>query len=155
MKLQVEWSRPIVLKRSRDSFGYILDLSKVTDYPGVYIFGRQWGSGFEALYVGKAANVQSRVKRHLNNLQLMQHLHDAKAGKRVLFAGRFVTKRGQQVDKCLLLTERALIRNFLSAGHDLVNKQGTRIRRHELESVGAHPKRFWPTQMYLERTRGG
>jgi hypothetical protein len=155
VKLQIEWGAPVILRRSRENFGYILDLSKVTDYPGVYIFGRQWGSGFEALYVGKAANVQIRVKGHLNNLRLMQHLHTAKTGKRVLLAGSLVTKRGQQVDKGLVLAERALIRFFLSEGHDLVNKQGTLIRRHELESTGRHPKRFFPTLMYLEKTRRG
>ena len=153
MKLQVDWGRPIVLNRNRNSFGYMLDLSRLTDRPGVYIFGRQWGSGFEALYVGKAENIQSRVKGQLNNLRLMEHLRTAKTGKRVLLTGMFVTKRGQQVDRGLRLMERALIRYFLSEGHDLVNMQGTQIRRHEIESTGRHPKRFFPTLMYLERTR--
>lgn len=153
MKLHVEWGKPIALKRSRDSFGYTFDFSRVTDYPGVYIFGRQWGSGFEALYVGKAANVQHRVKTHLNNLRLMQHLHEAKTGKRILLVGELLTKPGQQVNSALALAEKALIRYFLSEGHDLVNKQGTRIRRHHLESTGQHPKRFFPSLMYLERTR--
>jgi hypothetical protein len=70
-----------------------------------------------------------------------------------LLVGEYVTKGGQRVEKCLALSERALIRYFLSEGHDLVNMQGTRIRRHELESTGRHPKRFFPSLMYLERTR--
>lgn len=72
----------------------------------------------------------------------------------MLLVGEYVTKPGQRIEKCLDLTERALIRYFLSEGHDLVNKQGTRIRRHELESTGRRPKRFFPTVMYLERSRG-
>lgn len=56
--------------------------------------------------------------------------------------------------KSLALAERALIRYFLSEGHDLVNKQGTRLRRHELQSSGTHPKRFFPRNMYLERAKG-
>jgi hypothetical protein len=52
------------------------------------------------------------------------------------------------------LCERTLIRYFLSEGHDLVNKQGVRIRRHEINSGGHQPKRFIPRLMFLERARG-
>lgn len=154
MKLHVQWARPIPLRPSRDGISYTVDLEKVSDYPGVYIFGRRHGDIFEALYVGKSMNMRRRVKGHLNSLQLMRHLRTAKAGKKVLLIGEYITKPGQRIEKCLALTERALIRHFLSDGHDLVNKQGTRIRRHELESTGRHPKRFFPTLMYLERSRG-
>jgi hypothetical protein len=155
MHLHVEWGRPIRLKdASKDNMIYGVDLGKVTDEAGVYIFGRRWGSRCEALYVGKAANIRSRVKGHLNNLRLMQHLHNAKTGKRIVLAGRLVTKRGQKLPKSLALAERALIRYFLSEGHDLVNRQGTRLRRHELASSGQHPKRFFPKLMYLEKAKG-
>ncbi|MFN3566816.1 MAG: GIY-YIG nuclease family protein, partial [Burkholderiaceae bacterium] len=60
----------------------------------------------------------------------------------------------QRVEKSLVLIERALIRYFLSEGHDLVNKQGTRLRRHEIVSSGKHPKRFIPSPMYLEKAKG-
>ena len=67
MKLYVEWSRPIQLKdASKENMIYGIDLSKVSAGTGVYIFGRRWGSQFESLYVGKARNVRSRVKGHLN-----------------------------------------------------------------------------------------
>jgi hypothetical protein len=155
MNLQVEWGRLVQLKdATNDNMIYDLDLGKVTDDAGVYLFGRRWGSQFEALYVGKAGNIRSRIKGHLNNLRLMQHLRNAKTGKRIVLAGRLVTKRGQKLPKSLLLAERALIRYFLSEGHDLVNKQGTRLRRHELTSSGNHPKRFFPKLMYLERAKG-
>ena len=155
MELQIEWGRPIQLRdASKDNMIYGLDLSKVNVAAGIYIFGRRWGRQFEALYVGKASNIRGRVKGHLNNLRLMQHLHNARTGKRVLLAGKLVTKRGQRLSKCLVLTERALIRYFLSEGHDLVNKQGTRLRRHQLESLGRHPKRFFPRVIYLERAKG-
>ncbi len=155
MNLQVEWGRPVQLKDAiKENMIYGLDLGKVTAGAGVYIFGRHWGSQFEALYVGKAGNVRGRVKQHLNNLRLMQHLHSAKNGKRIVLAGTLVTRRGQQLPKSLLLAERALIRYFLSEGHDLVNKQGVRLRRHELASSGKHPKRFFPKVIYLERAKG-
>jgi hypothetical protein len=121
---------------------------------GVYIFGRSWGSGFEALYVGKGNALRGRVKQQFNNLRLMQHVHNAKAGKRILLVGKLITKPGQRNVKAVNLTERALIRYFLSEGHDLVNKQGARLRRHELLSTGKHPKRFFPSPMYLEKSKG-
>ncbi len=155
MKLQIEWGRPIQLTdASKDKMIYNLDLNRVSAAAGIYIFGRSWGHQFEALYVGKASKIRGRVKGHLNNLRLMQHLHNARTGKRVLLAGRLVTKPGQQLAKCLVLAERTLIRYFLSEGHDLVNKQGTRLRRHQLDSSGRHPKRFFPRVIYLERGSG-
>lgn len=68
--------------------------------------------------------------------------------------GRIVTKPGQQLEKCLTVIERALIRYVLSEGHDLVNKQGTRFLGHEVPSSGIHPKRFIPRLMYVERGKG-
>jgi hypothetical protein len=155
MQLHVDWGRPILLKDGTEqNLIYYLDLDKLPSNPGIYILGRRWGKGFEALYVGKANNVCSRMKGQLNNLRLMQHLRNAKTGRRLVLAGEVVPKPGQRLQKSLLLIERALIRYFLSEGHDLVNKQGTRLRRHEVVSSGRHPKRFIPGLMYLEKARG-
>lgn len=155
MKLYVEWSRPVSLKdATRQNLIYKLDLDRLPNAPGIYVLGRRWGSQFEALYVGKANGIRGRVKSQLNNLRLMQHLRNAKAGKRIALAGRILTKPGQQLDRCLPLIERALIRYFLSEGDDLVNKQGTRLRRHELSPSGKHPKRFIPSLMYVEKGKG-
>jgi len=155
VNLQIEWCRPIQLKdaTSEGQF-YGLDLGKVTSSAGVYIFGRRWGSQFEALYVGKAGNIQRRLRGHLDSLKLMQHIRNAKIGKRVLLAGDLITRPGQRLGRCLALSERALIRHFLSEGHDLANIQGMKMRRHELESSGKQPRRFWPGTIYLERGKG-
>jgi hypothetical protein len=155
VKLHVDWSRVIPLRDgTKENLIYVVDLAKLPQAAGVYIFGRRWGSDFEALYVGKAGDVRGRVKGQMNNLRLMQHLKNAKNGSRVVLAGKMITKQGQQRDKCIRLVERALIRYFLSEGHDLVNKQGTRLRRHEVTSAGKHPKRIMPGVMYLERAKG-
>jgi hypothetical protein len=119
-----------------------------------YVFGRRYGRNFEALYVGKATELHGRIKGQLKNLPLMLHLKKATSGKRVVLTGRFVARPGQQPAKCLSLIERSLIRYFLSEGHDLVNKQGTRLRRHEINSRGNQPKRFIPRLMYLDRAKG-
>ena len=155
MNLQIEWNRPLQLRdATKENMIYKLDVSKVISATGIYVFGRRWGSQFEALYVGKAINIRGRVQGHFNNLRLMQHLRNAKNGKRVLMAGQLITKPGQRLAKGLALAERALIRYFFSEGHDLVNKQGIRLRRHELDSTGKYPKRVFPRTIYLERAKG-
>jgi hypothetical protein len=147
--------RPIQLKDgSKQNLIYVLDTNKLPATSGLYILGRRWGSEFEALYVGKANNIRGRVKGQLNNLRLMQHLRNAKTGKRIVLAGKIITKPGQQLEKSLQLGERGLIRYFLSEGHELVNKQGTRLRHHEVLSSGNHPKRFFPRAIFLERSKG-
>ncbi len=132
---------------------YFVDPSKLPGIAGVYIFGRRWGGKIEALYVGKGSRVNARVKGQFNNLHLMQHVRNAKTGERVLIVGKLMIKRGQRAEKALALAELALIRYFLSEGHDLVNKQGTRLRRHELVS-SKHPKRLLHSPIYLEKTKG-
>ena len=136
------------MKRARTA-GYAIDSLKVPEEPGVYVFGRRWGDSFEALYVGKAKSFWSRVNGQLNNLRLMSHLRDAKVGNRVMVPGSIVTKPGQQIDKCLALVEKSLIRYYLSEGHDLVNIQGTLLRRHEVLSSQTPrwlvPRRMYPT----------
>ncbi|MEC9362418.1 MAG: GIY-YIG nuclease family protein [Pseudomonadota bacterium] len=155
MKLHLEWSRPLLLKdATAENLVFKADLSKIPAAPGIYVFGRRWGSQFEALYVGKAANLRGRVKSHFNNLRLMQHVKNARNGRRVVLIGKFVSRPGQQVEKCLRILERGFIRHFLSEGHDLVNKQGTAIRRHEFVSTGRHPRRVFPNSMYVEKAKG-
>ncbi len=153
MKLHLEWVRPVALK-SAGRLIYTAKIDKLPSVPGIYVFGRRWRGQFEALYVGKANRIKGRVKLHFNNLHLMQHLKNAKSGKRLILAGKILTRPGQQLDKSLKLVERGFIRYFLSEGHDLVNKQGTRLRRHELTSSGKHPKRFFPRLMYVDKAKG-
>lgn len=151
MKLQLDWSRPVQMRRVRGSI-YSLDLERIPDTAGVYVFGRRYGDDFEALYVGKARNVRRRVKGQLNNLRLMSHVRDAKIGHRIVLVGSVITKPGQQIEQCLTLAERSLIRYFLSDGHDLVNISGARLRSHEI--ISSHrPMRFVPSPMYIDRIR--
>jgi len=152
MKIFVEWGRLLTLRDgSIRNMIYVVDVDKVPDSAGVYVFGRRWGKKIEAVYVGKGTNIRSRVKGQFNNLRLMQHLKQAKSGKRVLLFGKVITKPGQKIDKVVFLLERALIRHFLSEGHDLVNIQGVRMRRHEVNSDGYQPKKFIPRLMFLEK----
>ena len=153
MKLHLEWSRQVPLKRSRQrSLVYTIDMDKLPDEPGLYVFGRRFGNSFEGLYVGKAKTIRRRVRNQLNNSRLMQHVMTARRGKRILLVGRYVSKPGQGETKSLLLLEQALIRHFVSEGDDLVNVSGTRIRQHEITSARKQLKKFIPATMYLEKT---
>lgn len=152
MKLYLEWGSQIPLKDgSRQNFIYLPDQKKLPKAAGVYVFGRRRRNGdFEALYVGNATDIRGRVWSHRNNLPLMMHIKNARSGERVVRAGIFKSRPGQKAEKCLPLIERALIRYFLSEGHDLANKQGTRLRRHEIASDGRHPNRFIPKLMFVD-----
>ncbi len=147
------WGRPVRLKDgSKEDLIYSVKVSKLPAKPGFYIFGRQWGHAFEALYIGQSEHVQKRVQEHLvGNVPLMLRMRKAKTGNRVVIAGVLKTRPGQQLKKCLLLIERAFIRHFLSEGHDLINEQGTRLRQHEIYSDGPQPKRIFPKAMYVNR----
>jgi hypothetical protein len=155
MRLGIEWKKPIPLQRdTRNGLTFSVDLAKIEAEPGVYIFARKWGGSYEALYVGKSRNLRSRINGHLNNHRLVKHIENASTGQRVVVVGYPVTLRGQQMHRVLPVLERALIRHFLAEAHDLVNKHGMRINRHEIESDGGIPKAFVPREMFLERTKG-
>ena len=150
MKLGMEWTKPITLVDAAHlNLIYSFDSAKLPEKAGIYVFGRRFGSNFEALYVGQATSIRGRAKGQLKNLPLMLHLKKAKSGKRVLIAGCFIPKRGQREAKCLPILERALIRYFLSEGHNLVNKQGVQLRRHDITSTGA--RRKVPALMFVDR----
>ena len=152
MKLQLKWEGLVPLRDgSKENLIYLFDSQKLPTSAGVYVFGRrQKNGGFEALYVGRARNVRARVWSHRNHLRLMMHLKNAKQGERVVRVGVFKARPGQIPQKCLPLIERILIRYFLAEGHDLVNKAGTRLGRHQLASHGKHPNLFIPKLMYLD-----
>lgn len=148
MNIEVEWSQPIPMRRLR-TVGYSVDLVRVPEAAGVYVLGRRWGEHFEASYVGKALDIRARINGQLNNRRLMTHVREAKVGNRVLVAGVILTKGGQKIEKCLTLVERALVQHFLSAGDDLVNAQGTHLRRHVISSTQT-PRWLVPKEMYLD-----
>jgi hypothetical protein len=156
MQLHMNWWLPISLRNaSAENLIYTVDPKALPTDPGIYVFGRRQRNGrFEALYIGKADNLQRRVYNHRKNLPLMMHLKGAKQGEKVVRIGVFKPRGNQAPAKCLPIIERALIRYFLSEGHDLANKQGTRLRRHEIKSDGRHPNKFIPKLMFVDRTRG-
>ena len=145
MDIEVEWLQPIVISRSSRGFHAGIarfELDGVPDGPGIYAFARRYGRNVEPLYVGKAENLRRRMKQQLNNYKLMQAVADSKIGARVLLVAKVRPKGGQQLGKVLTVAERAYIRAALSQGFEIVNKQGTRERKHEIRSVGRHSRQL-------------
>lgn len=152
MDLEIRWLKQLPLHDGTEiGLIYSFDWEKLPGTAGIYVFVRRWGRQFEALYVGKGSNLQGRARGQLNNLKLMNHVKNASNGKRFVLAGEFLAKPGQQQPVCLRHLERAFIRHYLSKGHDLVNIQGTRLRRHSVNSSGRYPRRWWPSVIYIEK----
>ena len=146
MELNLQWQRKLPLKKSKfENLIYECDLPKIPVHSGIYVVGRTFGRSFEALYVGQALNLRSRIKGQLNNLGLMKNVQNAAAGNRHVLVGVFLPKPAQNRAKCLSILESALIRHYMSEGHDLFNKQGKKIKSHAVNSIGAKtlvPKRI-------------
>jgi hypothetical protein len=140
MQISVLWQQPIDLYDGSDSSqNYIYtcdDLNCVPEDAGVYIFARRFAEILYPLYVGQAGSLRYRVRQQLNNVRLMRGVQNAKIGARVLLVGVLDLKGGQKTATALNLAERALIEQFLNAQHELLNKQGTRIRADEILSSG-------------------
>lgn len=155
MILKISWIKPIMMRKAtNEGLIYSVNLERIPDGAGVYIFARYWGGRYYALYVGQSKDLKGRVKGHLNNLKLMKYLERAKNGNRVVIIGNAMTQPGQKINKVLKTLERAFIRHFLAEGHDLVNRQGVRIRTHEILSDGPIKKSFVPSSIYLEKRKG-
>lgn len=150
MQLYVDWLTPVPM-RSSDTLILTTDFAVLPQSPGVYIFCRKWGKQSEALYVGRAENIRSRVRQQTNNLKLMKHIANAAIGQRQIIAGCFLPKPGQPLTKCLDLIERALIRHFLSEGHNLVNKVGAKLWEHEIDSTGQFKMGGVPKKMLTRK----
>ena len=135
MDLNLQWGDPLELRRSPSSAIYDVNVSEIPEAPGVYVFYRVHGDVKAALYVGKGENLQSRIRQQLNAVKLMKGIENALTGSRYLICANFQRKSGQQLT-CLPIIERALIRYYLSTkeGDELLNIQGSRIKKHSLTS---------------------
>jgi hypothetical protein len=151
MKLALKWHKPLALKADKDGNGiYTIPLDDIPTKPGIYIFLRNHCSVFKALYIGKADNLRSRIKQQLNNLRLMRGIETSATGKRLLAFGEFIPKQGQQQTKALQRMEKAYIRHYLADGHQLFNKQGTKIARDSIASERSTLRKFIPQYLYFE-----
>ena len=129
---------------------YGTDIELVPEAPGVYIFFRQFGNSPEALYVGKAMNLRSRIKQQLNAHRLMKGIEAAAMGARYIAIGELRRKPGQQIEPCLRVVEHGLIRHYLALGAGLLNIQGSQIRKHSLTSERTTARKLIPKVIFFE-----
>jgi hypothetical protein len=150
MEIELKWQKELPLKHNSKDDAYELDLESIAEAPGIYIFGRRHSTLFEALYVGKVATLRDRIKTQLNNHKLLTHVWNAKTGRRIVMLGEFKAKPNQKHRDCLPIAEKALIRYFVSKGHDLVNVHGVTLRHHGVSSTGAHKVKDFPNYIQVE-----
>jgi hypothetical protein len=154
MDLYLKWHKPIPLKDSPSANRiYDVTLDSIPDTPGIYIFFRLHGVKHEALYVGKATSLKTRIRQHLNinNDKLMEGIKNSPNGSRSLAFGEFVAKPGQQLKRSLGRMERGLIRHYYALGDRLLNIQGIRIVEDSLTSQRSELKSLIPRALYFER----
>jgi len=152
MNLHLRWHSPLTLRNDFSNNGiYTTDIASLPDAPGVYIFARTFGNACQALYVGKANSLATRIPQQLNNVQLMIGLLNAQTGLRKLIYAQFLPRPGQQQATSLKAIEHALIRHYLEDGHPLLNVQGTSIVKDSLCSERTILKRFIPKTIYFKR----
>lgn len=155
MRIDLSWEKPLRL-RDGGKLHYIYycpTLSRVPNKAGVYVFARTFGSHVAPLYVGQALKLRKRIEQQFkNNVRLMQGLHQADIGRRILLVGRLKLHPGQQKKKVLDIVEASLIKRALAQGYDLLNQQGTKTKVHEIRSKGNHSsKHIAPLTMLVER----
>jgi len=118
------WHKPQLLGR----YPYHPDLELIPKSPGIYVFYRKHGANFQVFYVGKATQLRSRIKGQLNNLKLMNGIHAAANGGRLLAYAEIALKPGQTAASAIHAAEKLMICHFVDDGHALLNIQGMKIR---------------------------
>lgn len=155
LDIEVWWHRPFSLREDDGGLIYVCDeLDEIPNAPGVYVFGRMFGHNITPIYIGRAKKIRRRITQHLeSNVRLMKAVQHAKAGDRVVLAGEWLSKPGQQRERVLPIVEAELISHALAQGHELVNDKGTRTPTHSLTNKGyrAASSRLFRTTMNIKR----
>ena len=142
MQLSIKWHKPVELLdgHKQDLIYTIDDLDQWDEISGVYMLCRQFGGKTIPLYIGKAENISTRIKQHLNTTKLMTKLRKGvpgeTKGKRVVVVGEFTAKSAQSTKKCIGIIERSLIAHALANGYTLLNVKGTNTPTHDIEFSG-------------------
>jgi hypothetical protein len=156
LKLKLIWHEPAMLRPAQPDEPLIYacdELDRIPPKPGIYVFARRFGHAIAPLYVGQALRLRKRIKKQLNNAQLMKGIESMENGQRMVLIGEFDPAPGQQAKTALNVLEKAYIESALSDGFALLNKQGTVQKVHTIESRGkkAHHKPF-PRRVNHRRT---
>jgi hypothetical protein len=139
MHIRIEWQKPILLFRNKKRAYSDDHIAAIEDKAGVYYFARKHGSHLEPFYIGETLALQTRLKRHLNSVRIMDALRGIEnpdtvkisQGSRYFHYG-YLAGNAQNKKKRIRIVQRYLIDEALSGKLLLLNKQGTVIRTHSL-----------------------
>lgn len=153
MKIEGSWSQPIQLKKGPEGgLIYTLDLQKLPAVPGVYVFGRRHGENIVPIYIGQTLSVRGRIKSHLESLPLMRAIENSASGGRFLIYCTVKAGSAEKAKKHIRVVERALILHAQSEGHEIINKQGTKLPTDTISFVGNRTSEaIAPRKMLIKR----
>ncbi len=154
LNFQAHWEQPVqLIDGSKQGLIYYADgINELPESPGAYVFARVHGEYAYPLYVGETTNIRKRLKSHFErSVKLMNSIKGAATGKRIFLYCTIKTSSEKKRDSMLALLQRALIEHALSEGHELFNKQGTKIKAHTISFTGNRTsEQIAPRTMHVE-----
>jgi hypothetical protein len=154
LNFTAHWEQPVQLVdgAKHGLIYYVDDIEGLPTSPGAYVFARVHGDNAYPLYVGETTNIRSRLKSHFkSSVKLMTSIKGAPTGKRIFLYCTIKTSSEKKRDAMIVLLQRAIIEHALSEGHELFNKQGTKIKAHTISFTGNRTsEQITPRTMYVE-----
>ncbi|MBY0412598.1 MAG: GIY-YIG nuclease family protein [Bdellovibrionales bacterium] len=137
MKIEASWSDPIILEKDKTgNLIYTLNIFDLPVEPGVYVFARRHGNKIVPIYIGETLSIRGRVKGHLNSLSLMRSIENSPNGGKFLIYCTVKSSSKERAKKHIKILEKALIIHAQSEGHELFNKQGTKLPTDSIHFTG-------------------
>ena len=155
MEITLIWSQPIQLRSgAKENFIYTFDIDDLPRNSGIYVFGRRKGKAIVPIYIGQSLNLWKRIKKQRNNVKLMMALKNSPGRKKFVTYAELIGRPGQVVTKALDIAEHSLIEHALADGHEIVNVQGAKRRKHYIFSTGGRLGRGWaPKLLAVEKKK--
>lgn len=153
MEIEVKWheSRKLLDGSNKNLIYDIPDLDEYYEMSGVYMFCRRYGKSIAPIYIGKSKNIGNRISQHFNSTKKMKGIENSLNGERILIVGEIICKKGQKIDKCMKIVEKALIDHALANEFELVNDKGTKSEYHKLHFNGnLAAKNFTKKSIYVK-----
>lgn len=127
------WEKPVPLidGSSQDLIYTVRNIHSVLAAPGAYVFLREYGGKIYPIYVGETLNIQVRLLQHIErSTKLMNAIKKSGRGEKLFLYCTVTTSSTKKRDKMLGILQKGLVEHALSAGHELVNIQLTKMPVH-------------------------
>ena len=153
MNIKITWKRFELRKTKSDGFE-IDGLKNYEGVPGVYIFFREYNDILNPVYVGKGKDLARRLSQNqqMNNHKLLKGIEQSGNGEKVLYIGKLSCK-GDVIDKCLRVVEKALIEYAIEMGYTLLNINGIKEKSHSISFTGDNKIKYFTGNTMTRRTK--